>query len=379
MKHSPIPFEAPLYVTRPLLPPLESLTDRLREVWDAKWLTNDGAQSRQLEKDLAAYLRISEVTLAANATLGLILACRALALSGEVIVTPFTFPATVHALAWAGLTPVFADIDPETMGLDPISVERAVTPATSGIFAVHVYGIPCDVKGLASLANRHGLKIVYDAAHAFGVEVDGQPVVRHGNLSVLSFHATKLFHTAEGGALVSADPELRTHLEFLRNFGIRNEFEVPEIGINAKMSELHAALGVETLKLVDLERSRRAAIARQYRDRLGGHEAIAIPDPGRWASRQSYQYFPVRVLEEAGRSRQALYDGLKQFNIFSRQYFFPLCSDIQAYCHLPSAAVDNLPNARRAARECLCLPFHGGLDADAVDRICDAVLFLLDL
>ena len=373
----PAPFASPVYVTRPLLPPLERLNARLEEIWQAKWLTNDGAQSRRLEAALSDYLRASHVTLAANGTLGLILACRALDLSGEVIVTPFTFPATVHALAWAGLTPVFADIEEDSMGLDPAAAERAVTSRTSGIFAVHVYGIPCDVAGLGDLGRRRGLKIAYDAAHAFGVEVGGMPIHRFGDVSVLSFHATKLFHTAEGGALLCEDLALKSRFEMFRNFGIRNEVEVPEIGINAKMSELHAALGLETLLLVDAERERRARIAERYRERLAGIDAIEIPVAAR-ADRLSYQYFPIRVrADRGGVSREQLHAALKEYNVISRQYFHPLCSDIDAYRHLPSAAPENLPNARRAGRECLCLPFHGELDQDGVDRICDAILFTL--
>jgi dTDP-4-amino-4,6-dideoxygalactose transaminase len=367
----PAGFPAPVYVTRPLLPALESLGARLADIWQARQLTNDGAQTRGLEAALSKHLKMPYVTLMANGTLGLILACRALDLAGEVIVTPFTFPATVHALAWAGLAPVFADIEADCLGLDPCAAERAVTSRTSGLFAVHVYGIPCDVQGLAALAGRFGLKVVYDAAHAFGVEIADTPILRFGDASVLSFHATKLFHTAEGGALVSPHPALKRRFEFLRNFGIQNEFEVPEIGINAKMSELHAALGLETLPLVEAETQRRAAIAARYRERLAEVAAISIPSSP--ASRQSHQYFPIRVRGE----RDRLYAELKEFNIFSRQYFYPLCSEILAYRHLPSADPANLPNAHKAAAECLCLPFHGGLDRDAVDRICDAILFIL--
>lgn len=373
----PVPFETAVFVTQPLLPALDRMASRLQQIWDAKWLTNDGAQTRELSGALAAFLKIPHVSLTCNGTAGLLIACRALQLKGEVIVTPFTFSATVHALAWAGLTPVFADIDPVSMTLSPEAAERAITPRTSALLGVHVYGIPCDVEGLARVAEPRGLKLLYDAAHAFGVATGAGPISSFGDLSMFSFHATKLFHSAEGGALATRDPDLAERFRLLRNFGIRGEFEVPEIGVNAKMSELHAALGAEVLPLVPAEQGRRAVIAQHYRERLGALATLSLPE-GMSVARPSYQYFPVRVMKDfaGGGGRDRLYEALRGLNILVRKYFFPLCSRYPTYSALPSASPANLPEAHRAAEECLCLPFHGGLSAEDVDRICDAIVYI---
>jgi dTDP-4-amino-4,6-dideoxygalactose transaminase len=373
----PEPFAEPVYVTRPLLPSLSDYTARLEAVWDAKWLTNNGAQHQALERALAEYLRAPNLSLFANGTLALLGACKVLALEGEVITTPFTFPATPHALAWAGLDPVFVDIEPHSMTIDPARIEEAITARTSAIVAVHVYGIPCAVEALAAIAARHRLKLIYDAAHAFGTILDGVPLCGFGDATMLSFHATKLFHTAEGGALIVRDAATKERVDLVKNFGIRSEFDVELEGINAKMSELSAALGLAVLPHLDVERTRRAAIAGIYDAEMADFSGISLPRPPASAS-HSLQYYVMRVdASRAGSTRDELYDRLKRFNVFARKYFHPLASDYACYRGPKSSAADRLPVARKVASEVLCLPLHGALAPEDARRICAMIGYCL--
>jgi dTDP-4-amino-4,6-dideoxygalactose transaminase len=378
MGSAPPPFPEPVYVTRPLFPSLAEYHAALEGIWERRWLTNKGALHDALEAALAVSLRAPHLSLVANGTAGLMLACRALELSGEAITTPLTSPATVNALHWCGLTPVFADVDPVTLTIDPAAVARAVSPATSAIVGVHLYGRPCNVEALQAIATRHDLRVVYDCAHAFGTELAGRPIADFGHASVFSFHATKLFNTAEGGAVATPDPAVKRTVDLLRTLGIQDETTVALPGINARMNELEAALGLANLEGVEAERDARAAIASLYRERLtgiAGLTCLAMPP----AARDSQHYFVVRVDDTRCRiSRDELHEGLKAFNIFSRRYFYPLCSDFPFYRHLPSSRPDNLPAATRAANEVLCLPFYGSLGREAAGRIAEAVMYLID-
>jgi len=313
-----------------------------------------------------------------NGTVALITAIRALGLTGEVLTTPFTFPATPHALSWSGITPVFCDIDPVTLNVDPDAVERAITPRTSAILAVHVYGNPCDVDGLQRAADRHGLKIIYDAAHAFGVRVNGRGIGSFGDATMFSFHATKLFHTAEGGALASADPALKAKIEDLRNFGIHGPDVVEAVGLNGKMTELQAALGLCVLEGVGEELARRRRLLARYRERFASIEGVTWVH-GLNGADSSCQYCVIRVNEAAfGCSRDALHRDLRGYNVFARKYFSPLCAEYDCYRNLPSATPGNLPVATRAVHEVLCVPLYGGLTESDVDRICDMVVAVRD-
>ena len=367
------PFPEPIYVTRPLLPPLDRLSARLAQVWESKWLANGGPQHEALEAALRQRLRAEHLSLFNNGTIALFAAVKALGLSGEVITTPFTFPATPHALSWSGITPVFADLDPVRLTLDPACVEASITPATTAILAVHVYGVPCDVDALSAIARRHGLALLYDAAHAFGVRIDGRPIAGFGDASMFSFHATKLFHTAEGGALALRDATLRHRIERLKNFGIADQETVESIGLNGKMSELQAALGLEVLACIDEELARRRHVIAAYRRALAdvpGVTLVAEP-PG---VESSCQYCVIRIdPAEFGRSRDEVQDALKRYNVFTRKYFYPLCSEYASYKQLPSSAAANLPVAHAAVREVLCLPLYGTLDVHVVETICELI------
>lgn len=372
----PHPFDAPVYVARPTMPPLGDYVRRLEEIWGSAWLTNQGNQHRQLEHILSAYLGSPHISLFNNGTIALIVACRALRLAGEVITSPFTFPATAHVLSWNSITPVFADIDPESLTIDPAAVEPLVTGSTSGILGVHVYGNPCAVERIDALAGYYGLRVVYDGAHAFGTRIGGAPIASFGDATMFSFHATKLFHTAEGGALAVADGALKQRVDLLKNFGIRNEEEVVLPGINGKMNELQAALGLVVLEHVEAERGRRAEIAAIYRARLSAIEGMRLIDAAAPGVECSRQYCVLRVDESnCPVQRDELNQRLKQFNIFTRKYFFPLCSQFSCYRQLPSAQPGRLPNAERASREVLSLPFYGALTDDDVHRVCDAIVY----
>jgi len=377
MSSAPIPFSKPVYVARPLLPPLEEFSAHLSDIWRAAWLTNNGAKHEALERALGAYLHAQHLSLFNNGTIALIVACRALRLAGEVITTPFTFPATPHVLSWNNITPVFADIDLTSMTIDPDKIVPLITARTTAILGVHVYGIPCDVQKIESIAESYGLRVIYDAAHAFGTEIDQRPITAFGDVTMLSFHATKLFHTAEGGALVVQNAGLKRRIDLLKNFGIKHEEEVVMPGINGKMTELQAAMGLAVLRYIDSERDARARIAKIYHERLGQIKAVTCVAPPD-SVRNSYQYFIIRIQREfARKGRDELHAELKQFNIFTRKYFYPLASSYSCYSDLPSAAPERLPNAHRVASEVLALPIYGALEEDGVNRVCDAISFLM--
>jgi dTDP-4-amino-4,6-dideoxygalactose transaminase len=375
MTKIPRTFDQPIYVTRPMLPSLDDYIEELQEIWESRWLTNVGAKHVALEKALAEFFGNKNISLFNNGTIAMVTACQALRLSGEVITTPFTFPATPHVLSWNNIIPVFADIDPMTMTLDPGKIEPLITGRTSAILAVHVYGLPCHVEGIQRVADRHGLRVVYDAAHAFGTRIRGKPVTEFGDASMLSFHATKLFHTAEGGALLVRDPVVKDRVDFLKNFGIKNEFTVLMPGINGKMSELQAALGLLTLKMVAGERAKRRIIDEIYRIRLAEIDGVSVPRIP-CGVEHSYQYFPIRI-EKKHVIRDDVYEGLRRFNVFARKYFYPLCSDYSCYRMLPSAHPSYLPVAHQVASEVLCLPFYGTIGEDVAHRICDIIRFLV--
>jgi dTDP-4-amino-4,6-dideoxygalactose transaminase len=367
------PFAEPIYVTRPLLPPVEAVTARLERVWSTQWLTNAGPQHDELENAVRQHLQVAQLSLFNNGTVALLCAIRALELTGEVITTPFTFPATPHALSWSGLTPVFADIDPHRLTLDPAKIEERITSKTSGILAVHVYGVPCDVEALASIASRHGLRLLYDGAHAFGVRIAGAGIGTWGDATMFSFHATKLFHTGEGGAIACNSAEVRHRIDRLKNFGIADQETVECVGINGKMSELQAALGLAVLEQMAAETDRRRAILDVYAQRLGAIPGITLmpelPDV-----ESSCQYCAVRIDPgRFGASRDDVHQTLKTLNVFARKYFYPLCSDYPSYRALPSASPECLPVARMAVSQVLCLPLYGSLSHDAVHTICDII------
>jgi len=373
---APHPFDEPVYVTRPILPPIEVYLERLREIWTSRQLTNAGRLTGELEHLLRAYLETPHMSLFNNGTIALMTACRALDLSGEVITTPFTFPATPHALTWSRITPVFADIDPMTMTIDPIAVQSLVTSRTTGILGVHVYGLPCAVGALQAIAEKFALRLVYDAAHALTTRINDQPITNFGDISMLSFHATKLFHTAEGGALVTRDEQLQRRIDLLRNFGIKNETTVLECGINGKMSELHAALGLCALSLIENERAARRKLATVYRERLGDLPGVTLM-PMLPNVILSDQYFVIRIREsQFGMSRDALFAALKRFKVFARRYFSPLCTEYPHYKSLSSADPARLPVAYAVAQEVICLPFYGALGIDGAHRICDMIEYV---
>ena len=343
-------FDAPRYVTRPVMPPLEDYTELLQGVWDRRWLTNDGELHQRLERELEAYLGVKHASLFCNGTLSLLVALQALDLRmGEVITTPFTFPATTNVLHWNRLRPVFCDVDPITFNIDPERVAAAFTDQTRAILAVHVYGQPCDVEALRELGAQHGVPVVYDAAHAFGVRLNGQPLLEWGDVSSLSFHATKLFTTGEGGALVTADTVLDQRIRSLKNFGIADEETVLAPGINAKMSELSAAFGLLRLRDVDGEIAARAEVTAAYHRVLEGIPGVTLPPRPKNVT-LNHSYFPVMLNADAfGLDRDELYGALRLFNVVARKYFYPLTSHYEWDRATPSADPANLPVAERAA------------------------------
>ena len=360
----------PIYVTRPTLPPLEEFTEYLRKIWDNRTLTNMGPFHRQLEEELAAYLGVKHISLFTNGTLALFTALQALRITGEVITTPYSFVATTHALWWNNIKPVFADVDPVYCNLDPDKVESSITPQTTAIMPVHVYGNPCDVEAIRQIADTYNLRVIYDAAHTFGVRSNGKPVLNFGDISVLSFHATKVFNTFEGGAIVCRDKKTKRHIDDLKNFGFRGETTVVAPGINAKMNEIQAAMGLLQLKYVDENIGQRKQIARLYREHLHGIPGLRCLDdmPG---VQHCYTYFPVFIdKEKYGMSRDALYEKLKQHNIHCRRYFYPLISGFPTYRELPSAKEENLPVANLLANQVICLPIYPGLDGQTILKIC---------
>jgi dTDP-4-amino-4,6-dideoxygalactose transaminase len=360
-------------VTKPFLPPLEEFLPYLEQIWESRQLTNNGPFHQKLENELAEYLGVKYISLFANATLGLVTALQALRISGEVITTPYSFVATTHALWWNKITPVFVDVEPGYLNLDPSKIEAAITPHTTAIMPVHVYGNPCNTDEIEKIAQKHGLMVVYDAAHAFGVRKEGISVLNYGDLSVVSFHATKVYSTIEGGAIISHTPDMKHHIDNLKNFGFRDETIVEEPGINAKLNEVQAAYGLLQLKYIDKLIDRRKAITELYRDLLADIPGLRfLPDMD--GVTHGYSYFPVLVDEETyGISRNALYEKLKENNIFARRYFYPLISTFDPYCKLPSARADNLPVAAHAANNVLCLPLYPDLENSDVQLICSII------
>ncbi len=364
-------FPEPIHITRALLPDRAVFDRHLERIFSSAWFTNNGPVVRELEVAMRDWLEVEFCLAFGTGTIALEAALRSLDLAGEVITTPFTFPATVHAIAWNGLTPVFADVDPETYNLDVESARRLVSERTSAIVPVHVFGNPCDVEGFEQLARKRGLRLIYDAAHAFGVRVKGRPIGHWGDLSILSFHATKVFHTAEGGAVIGGDGSQRERLTLLRNFGIVSEDEVSGIGVNGKLSELHAALGLAVISAARDELSERRDRMVQYRMRLEKLPGVRLQ---RLAGETHHNgmYAPVEICpEEFGLSRDQVHAALLRENVVARKYFWPLCSENSSYSRLPSARPELLPNAHRLASRILCLPSHSGLGREGAERICD--------
>jgi dTDP-4-amino-4,6-dideoxygalactose transaminase len=364
--------DASIYVTQPNLPPLEEFIPYLQEIWDSKVLTNGGPFHQQLEQALCDYLGVKHLALFTNGTIALVTALQALRIAGEVITTPYSFVATSHSLLWNGIKPVFVDIDPNTLNLDPAKIEAAITSHTTAIMPVHVYGHPCDVDAIQKIADRYNLKVIYDAAHAFGVQSHCGSVLNHGDLSVLSFHATKVFNTFEGGAIVCPDAKTKQHIDHLKNFGFVDETTVVAPGINGKMGEVNAAFGLLQLKHIDQVLARRKEIDTIYRQQLAGEKGIrCLGDAGENVA--NYAYFPILVESEYPLSRDALYQKLRDHNIYARRYFYPLISDFPMYRDLPSAQRSNLPVAASAADKVLCLPIYPALQRQEQQRIISIV------
>ena len=356
-------------VTSPLLPDLQEFNELLKEIWDSKWITNNGSFHQKLESALCEYLKVPYISLFTNGTLPLLTALQALRVTGEVITTPYSFVATTHSIWWNGCRPVFVDIDPRTGNIDPDRIEAAITPKTTAIMPVHVYGKPCDTKRIQEIADKYGLKVIYDAAHAFGVEVNGESVLNAGDLSTLSFHATKVFNTVEGGAMVMHDAETKKRIDYLKNFGFANEVEVVGPGINSKMDEIRAAYGLLNLKQVDAAIEARHQVAIRYREALRDVAGITFFDdmPG---VRHNYSYFPIFVdAEKYGMTRDELYFKMREHGVLGRRYFYPLISTFSTYRGLPSATKENLPQAHKMADSVICLPMHHALASTDLDIV----------
>ena len=356
-------------VTSPLLPSLDEFMPYLQDIWSRKWLTNNGYYHQELEKALCEYLKVPYISLFTNGTLPLLCALQALRITGEVITTPYSFVATTHSLWWNGIKPVFVDIDPETCNIDPEKIEDAITPRTTAIMPVHVYGKPCDTDRIQAIADKYGLKVIYDAAHAFGVEVDGESILNAGDISTLSFHATKVYNTIEGGALVCHDEKTKKRIDYLKNFGFAGETEIVAPGINGKIDEIRSAYGLLNLKQVDTAIEARHQIAIKYRKVLRNVNGLHVMEdiPG---VRHNYSYFPIFVdAEKYGMTRDELYFKMKEQNVFGRRYFYPLISEFSTYRGLDSARLDNLPVAHKIANSVICLPMYAGLSEDDIDRI----------
>lgn len=356
----------PITVTQPYLPPLEEFIPYLEKIWESKWLTNNGPYHQELETALARHLGVEHLALFANGTLALVTALQTLRITGEVITTPYSFVATTHSLLWNNIQPVFVDIDPATMNLDPEKIEAAITPQTSAIMPVHCYGNPCNVERIQQIADTYGLKVIYDAAHAFGVQYKGTSLLMHGDLSILSFHATKVYNTFEGGAIVCPDTKTKQRVDYLKNFGFADEVTVMAPGINGKMNEVQAAFGLLQLKHMEYVLERRKAIDRRYRNAF--HDTLGISvlaEPVETV--RNYAYFPVMVGPDYSISRDKLYQRLSENGIFARRYFYPLISDMPMYRGLPSAT--NLPNAKKVAAQILCLPIYPNLAEDEQQKV----------
>ena len=360
-------------VTSPLLPDLQEFNALLHQIWDMKWITNNGDFHKQLEKELAEYLGVPYLSLFTNGTLPLITALQAMRITGEVITTPYSFVATTHSLWWNGIKPVFVDIDPKTGNLNPDKIEAAITPKTTAILPVHVYGTPCDTKRIQEIADSYGLKVLYDAAHAFGVKVDGESVLKAGDMSTLSFHATKVYNTIEGGALVVQDEQTKKRIDYLKNFGFANEVTVVGPGINSKMDEVRAAYGLLNLKQVDQCIEARGRADAFYREALKGVPGISMLEPT-LHTRHNFSYFPIFVDEKQyGMSRDALYFKMKEHDVLGRRYFYPLISEFSTYRGLESANPENLPVAHRFANTVICLPMHHALSTEDLNRVVELI------
>lgn len=361
-------------VTSPLLPNLDDFNEMLKQIWASKWITNNGSFHKQLEKELAVYLKVPYISLFTNGTLPLITALQALRITGEVITTPYSFVATTHALWWNGIKPVFVDIDPTTGNINPDKIEAAITPKTTAIMPVHVYGKPCDTKRIQEIADQYGLKVIYDAAHAFGVEVNGESILNAGDLSTLSFHATKVYNTVEGGAMVMHDEKMKKRIDYLKNFGFANETTVVGPGVNSKMDEVRSAYGLLNLKQVDAAIEARHQVAIKYREVLRNVEGVTFFDdiPG---VRHNYSYFPIFIdAKKYGMTRDELYFKMKEQNVLGRRYFYPLISEFSTYRGLESAKPENLPEAHKMADSVICLPMHHALSNDDIQRILDSII-----
>ncbi|MBO7413090.1 MAG: DegT/DnrJ/EryC1/StrS family aminotransferase [Fibrobacter sp.] len=360
-------------VTSPLLPDLEDFIPMLRDIWERKWLTNNGHYHQELENELAKYLGVNYISLFTNGTLPLITALQAMRITGEVITTPYSFVATTHSIWWNGLKPVFVDVDEKTGNIDPEKIEAAITPRTTAIMPVHVYGTPCNTKRIQEIADIYGLKVIYDAAHAFGVKVNGESILKQGDMSTLSFHATKVYNTVEGGALICHDEATKKRIDYLKNFGFAGETTVVAPGINSKMDEIRAAYGLLNLKQVDGAIAKRKAAAEKYREALKDVPGIRFLNDIEGVH-HNYAYFPIFIDEKKyGLSRDALYEKLKEYNIFGRRYFYPLISTFSAYKGLESARPENLPIAHKLADQVLCLPMFAGLQGEDVERTINVI------
>jgi len=363
----------PIYVTQPYLPPLEEFVPYLQQIWDNKILTNGGPMHQQLEQALCSYLGVEHIALFNNGTIALLTALQALRVTGEVITTPYSFVATAHSLQWNGIKPVFADIDPHTFNLDPEKIESAITPQTTAIMPVHCYGNPCNVDAIQKIADNYNLRVIYDAAHAFGVEDAGGSILRHGDLSVLSFHATKVFNTFEGGAIICPDAKAKKRIDQLKNFGFVDEVTVVAPGINGKMSEVNAAFGLLQLHHIDQAMERRREIDQCYRKHLKNLPGIhLVADAGQKIANHSY--FPILVGAGYSLNRDALYQKLKENNIFARRYFYPLISEFPMYRAMSSARTSNIPVASDITKRVICLPIYPGLDEGDVLRIAKIII-----
>lgn len=367
-------LEQQLTVTSPLLPNLDEFNEMLKDIWASKWVTNIGQFHVQLEKELCAYLKVPYISLFTNGTLPLLTALQALRITGEVITTPYSFVATTHSIWWNGCRPVFVDIEESTCGIDPEKIEAAITPKTTAIMPVHCYGKPANMEAIQAIADKYGLKVIYDAAHAFGVEVNGKSVLNEGDMSTLSFHATKVYNTLEGGALVVHDEATKKRIDFLKNFGFAGETEVVAPGINSKMDEVRSAYGLLNLKLVDTAIENRHQVAVKYRQALRNVPGVRFFDdmPN---VRHNYSYFPIFInAEEYGMTRDQLYFKMREANVLGRRYFYPLISTFSTYRGLPSAAPENLPVATRLANEVICLPMHHELTDKDIERILNCLI-----
>jgi len=363
----------PIYVTQPDLPPLDEFTELLKQIWDNKILTNNGPFHQQFEHELAEYLGVKYISVFTNGTLALMTALQALRITGEVITTPYSFVATTHSLWWNNIKPVFADIEPDFFNLDPDKVEAAITPQTTAIMPVHVYGNPCNVERFQQIADTYGLKLIYDAAHAFGVKINGNSILNYGDLSILSFHAIKVFNTIEGGAIISPDAKTKKRIDFLKNFGFADETTVIAPGINAKMNEVQSAYGLLQLKYVDGCIEKRKKIASNYREQLKGVNGIAFMEDVSGIN-HSYSYFPILVdKEKFGIPRDELYAKLKENNIFGRRYFYPLISQFPTYRGLSSSKPENLPVATKVAEQVICLPIYPNLEQEQQCKIIEII------